>query len=69
MEVNNMAKNKAAETLNDFEESIKNYGSKIEHIDSFVEAVRRFPGKLRHILPGLIEILRNNPLLIAGKSL
>lgn len=28
----------------DFEESIKNYGNKIEHIDSFVEAVRRFPG-------------------------
>lgn len=27
-----------------YEESIKNYGKKIEHIDSFVEAVRRFPG-------------------------
>lgn len=32
------------ETLNDFEESIKNYGNKIEHIESFTEAVRRFPG-------------------------
>jgi len=29
-----------------FEESIRNYGDKIEHIDNFVEAVRRFPGKL-----------------------
>lgn len=29
---------------NNFEESIRNYGSKIEHIESFVEAVRRFPG-------------------------
>ena len=28
-----------------FEENIKNYGNKIEHIDSFVDAVRRFPGK------------------------
>lgn len=28
-----------------FEESIKNYGSKIEHIDNFIDAVRRFPGK------------------------
>lgn len=27
-----------------FEESIKNYGDKIEHIETFVEAVRRFPG-------------------------
>lgn len=27
-----------------FEENIKNYGDKIEHIDTFVEAVRRFPG-------------------------
>ena len=27
-----------------FEDSIKNYANKIEHIDSFVEAVRRFPG-------------------------
>lgn len=27
-----------------YEESIKNYGNKIEHIDSFVEAIRRFPG-------------------------
>lgn len=40
-----MAKTKVTENLNDFEESIKNYGNKIEHIDSFVEAVRRFPGK------------------------
>lgn len=39
-----MAKAKITENLNDFEESIKNYGNKIEHIDSFVEAVRRFPG-------------------------
>ena len=31
---------------NSFEESIKEYGKKIEHIDSFTEAVRRFPGKL-----------------------
>lgn len=27
-----------------FEESIRNYGDKIEHIDNFVDAVRRFPG-------------------------
>lgn len=27
-----------------FEENIKNYANKIEHIDSFVDAVRRFPG-------------------------
>ena len=39
-----MAKSKPTENLNKFEESIKNYGNKIEHIDSFVEAVRRFPG-------------------------
>ena len=39
-----MAKVKPTENLNEFEESIKNYGNKIEHIDSFVEAVRRFPG-------------------------
>lgn len=39
-----MAKQKPAENLVNFEESIKNYGSKIEHIESFVEAVRRFPG-------------------------
>lgn len=32
------------EDINSFEESIKSYGNKIEHIDSFVEAVRRFPG-------------------------
>ena len=32
------------EEYKNFEESIKNYGNKIEHIDSFVEAVRRFPG-------------------------
>lgn len=39
---------KKAPTIDDvkaFEESIKKYGEKIEHIDSFVEAVRRFPGK------------------------
>lgn len=35
---------KKVEVLNEFEESIKNYGNKIEHIESFVEAVRRFPG-------------------------
>ena len=39
-----MAKEKNQE-LN-FEESIRSYGDKIEHIDTFVEAVRRFPGKL-----------------------
>lgn len=39
-----MAKVKPTENLNEFEESIKNYGSKIEHIDSFVDAIRRFPG-------------------------
>lgn len=33
-----------SEPLNDFEESIKNYGNKIEHIDSFSDACRRFPG-------------------------
>lgn len=38
-----MAKVKKEDNLN-FEESIKNYGNKIEHIDSFVEAIRRFPG-------------------------
>ena len=31
-------------SLENFEDSIRNYGDKIEHIDSFVEAVRRFPG-------------------------
>lgn len=36
---------KKVEVLNEFEESIKNYGNKIEHIETFVEAVRRFPGK------------------------
>lgn len=40
-----MAKSNKPENINDFEESIKNYGNKIEHIESFVEAVRRFPGK------------------------
>ena len=35
---------KVQKELNSFEESIKNYGNKIEHIESFVEAVRRFPG-------------------------
>lgn len=39
-----MPKKEANDNIN-FEESIKNYGSKIEHIESFVEAVRRFPGK------------------------
>lgn len=37
---------KKPEVQNSFEESIRNYGDKIEHIDTFVEAVRRFPGKL-----------------------
>ena len=40
-EGNNMKK---PEVQNSFEESIRNYGDKIEHIDTFVEAVRRFPG-------------------------
>lgn len=43
---------KKPEVQNSFEESIRNYGDKIEHIDTFVEAVRRFPGKpytARHI--------------------
>ena len=41
-----MAKNpKTQIEENSFEESIRSYGSKIEHIESFVEAVRRFPGK------------------------
>jgi len=39
-----MATKKVDNSTIDFEESIKNYGNKIEHIDSFVEAVRRFPG-------------------------
>ena len=42
--------------MQDYEESIKNYGNKIEHIETFVEAVRRFPGKLctaRHIRNGM----------------
>ena len=40
-----MAKNpKTQIEENSFEESIRSYGSKIEHIESFVEAVRRFPG-------------------------
>ena len=41
----------------DYEDSIKNYGKSIEHIETFVEAVRRFPGKPT-VLPGLVEILR-----------
>ena len=42
--------------IQSYEESIKNYGNKIEHIKTFVEAVRRFPGKLytaRHIRNGM----------------
>lgn len=39
----NMAKLPKEQEIN-FEESIRNYGNKIEHIDTFVEAVRRFPG-------------------------
>ena len=38
-----MRKPPEQETIN-FEESIRNYGDKIEHIDTFVDAVRRFPG-------------------------
>lgn len=38
-----MAKQKET-TSNAFEDSIKNYGKKIEHIESFTEAVRKFPG-------------------------
>lgn len=44
--------NMKSDQSTNFEESIRNYGDKIEHIDTFVEAVRRFPGKLytaRHI--------------------
>lgn len=36
--------NKTKNDIASFEESIKNYGNKIEHIESFVDAVRRFPG-------------------------
>ena len=44
-----MAKNpKTQIEENSFEESIRSYGSKIEHIESFVEAVRRFPGKTHY---------------------
>lgn len=39
----NMAKLPKEQEIN-FEESIRNYGNKIEHIETFVEAVRRFPG-------------------------
>ena len=39
-----MVKPKKDNNTIDFEDSIRNYGSKIEHIESFVEAVRRFPG-------------------------
>ena len=37
------ANNQQLDSIN-YEESIKNYGSKIEHIESFVEAVQKFPG-------------------------
>ena len=43
-------KQQTQEIINDFEESIKNYGDKIEHIDSFTEAIRRFPGKPMYCL-------------------
>lgn len=43
-------KQQVSEIVNDFEESIKNYGNKIEHIDSFTEAIRRFPGKPMYCL-------------------
>lgn len=39
--------NKNSDMIN-FEESIKNYGNQIEHIETFVEAVRRFPGKYQY---------------------
>lgn len=39
-----MAKNNKTPEAVNFEDSIKHYGEKIEHIESFVEAVRRFPG-------------------------
>lgn len=42
--------------MQDYEESIKNYGNKIEHIETFVEAVRRFPGK-RYVLLGILEMI------------
>lgn len=38
-----MAKLPKNETI-DFEENIRNYGSKIEHIETFVAAVRKLPG-------------------------
>lgn len=41
-----MAKPTKNNEATNFEESIRSYGDKIEHIDTFVEAVRRFPGKL-----------------------
>ena len=37
--------NQKMDDLKNFEESIKHYGEKIEHIATFTEAVRRFPGK------------------------
>lgn len=45
-----MQKNSKVDDLKSFEESIKHYGEKIEHIATFVEAVRRFPGKLIYCL-------------------
>lgn len=39
-----MAKPTKKNEATNFEESIRSYGDKIEHIDTFVEAVRRFPG-------------------------
>lgn len=39
-----MAKPTKNNEATNFEESIRSYGDKIEHIDTFVEAVRRFPG-------------------------
>ena len=41
---NNVNKPTKNENIN-FEESIRNYGNKIEHIETFVAAVRRLPGK------------------------
>ena len=38
-----MAKPTKKEDIN-FEESIRNYGNKIEHIEGFAAAVRRLPG-------------------------
>ena len=38
------SQNQIPSSIEGYEESIKNYGNKIEHIDDFVTACRRFPG-------------------------